>query len=419
MKALLKKTLSNNFISATFWVFLGTGFLNFGNYFYHLLMGRMLGVSFYGALESLISLLYILFVPTLALTFVIVKFVSRYKGKKDYASISDFYNYLLGKIILYGSGISVLLILFSPFIKNFLHLSSFLLVFLLSITFLINLVYVLNKSTIQGMSSFFNFSVLSFIETGIKLVLGVILVYLGFRVEGAFASIGIGFLLALFLSYYLIKSLLKRKLSLTSSFPHKKELIKFALPTFVTTLALTSLFTTDVILVRHFLSSVNSGYYSALSVLGKIIYFGASPIVLVIFPMASESHANGEKYLKFLLWGFLITLFICVFITLIYFAESKLMVGLLFGPKYLAVAEYLGLFAIFMSLYSICSLLANFYLSIHKTMTSIPVAVAAISQILLIVLFHENITQVIYVSIIVTFVLLISLLLYYPRARNS
>jgi len=419
MRGLFKKTFANKFLSATIWVFLGTGFLNFGNYFYHLLMGRMLGVSLYGALESLISLLYILFVPTLALTFIIVKFVSRYKGKADYESVSSFYNFLLGKILIFGAITCGILLILSPFLKNFLHLSSVFLVFMLIITFFINLVYVLNKSTIQGLSSFANFTILSFIETGVKLLLGILLVYLGYKVEGAFGAIGIGLLLALVVSLVLIKKVSKFDFSLNRDFAHKKDLLKFAFPTFITTLALTSMFTTDVILVRHFLSSSNSGYYSALSVLGKIIYFAASPIVLVIFPMASENHAKGEKYTKFLLWGFLITLFICSLITLIYFTESKLMISALFGLKYIAISQYLGLFAIFISLYTLCSLFANFYLSIHKTITSIPVGFASILQILLIIFFHQSIAQVIWVSIVVEFLLLIFLLLYYPRAKYT
>lgn len=419
MKALIRKTFSDKFFSATIWVFLATGFLNFGNYLYHLLMGRMLGTSLYGALESLISLLYILFVPTLALNFVIVKFISNHRGKGEEGEISKFYNFLLGKMIVYGIIFFLVLMIFSPVLKNFLHLPSIFLVVILSLTFLVNFIYSLNKGLLQGVSSFFSFSLLTVIETGIKLFLGVGLVYLGYKVDGAFVSIGIGFFVAYILSHFLTEKDVKVKFSINSDYSFKKELIKFAFPTFITTLALTSLFTTDIILVRHFLTGIESGYYSALSVLGKIIYFASYPIVLVIFPMVSENHAQGKKYTKFLFWGFLITLAFSLLITGIYFASSGFMVELLFGKHYLPAATYLGLFGIFVSLYSLCSLFANFYLSIHQTKTSVLIALAAISQIILILLFHENIEQVIWISITITFLLLISLLLYYPHATRA
>ncbi len=419
MKAFIKKTFANKFLSATLWVFLGTGFMNFGSYVYHLLMGRMLGVSLYGALESVISLLYILFVPTLALSLVVVKFVSEYKGKGEKTLMSDLYNYAFSKLVLLGVATSVLVILLTPILKSFLHLSSNFLIPILALTFLLNLVYTLNKSVVQGTSSFFKFGILNFLETAGKLVFAVVLVWLGFKVEGAFAATGIGLLLGFVLSISFIRGIIKTKFDISAKFSKQKNLLKFAIPTFITTLALMSLFTTDIVLVRHFFSGTESGYYSALSVLGKIVYYGASPIVFVVFPMVSESHARGDRYQKFLIGGFAITLAICSAITIIYFTASNLMVNLLFGPKFSPIAPLLGLFAVFISIYALGSLLANFYLSIHKTTSSIIVAVAAIAQIILINFFHANLSQVIWVSIIVTFLLLISLLLYYPHAKSG
>src|SRR3989344_9548168 len=116
--SLFSKIAKDQFLSATFWVFLGTGFMSFGNYLYHFLMGRMLGVSLYGALESIISVLYILSVPTLTMTLVIVKFVASHKGKGEYALVQSLYSFVLGKLMLYGSIALGILVLASPFIRS-------------------------------------------------------------------------------------------------------------------------------------------------------------------------------------------------------------------------------------------------------------------------------------------------------------
>src|SRR3990167_1940833 len=110
---LFSKIFKDQFFSATFWVFLGTGFMSFGNYLYHFLMGRMLGVSLYGALESMISALYILSVPTLTMTLVIVKFVSSHKGRGEHTLISNLYSYVLGKLLVYGSIVLIILVIAS------------------------------------------------------------------------------------------------------------------------------------------------------------------------------------------------------------------------------------------------------------------------------------------------------------------
>jgi O-antigen/teichoic acid export membrane protein len=202
-------------------------------------------------------------------------------------------------------------------------------------------------------------------------------------------------------------------------FKETKHFLKFTIPTFVTTLALISIFTTDVILVRHFFPGVESGYYSALSVLGKIIFFASAPVVMVLFPMVSEHHSRGESYGRMLKLGVLLTVAVSLSVTVIYFTIPDLMIRILFGEKYLAASGLLGIFGIFMTLHALCNLLANFYLSIHKTTISYIVGLFSIAQIILLYSFHRNLTEIIFVSIAITFLLLISLLLYYPHAKSK
>lgn len=414
--SLISKIVKDQFFSATFWVFLSTSFMSFGNYLYHFLMGRMLGISLYGALESIISALYILSVPTLTMTLVIVKFVSRHKGRGEHALVQGLYSFILNKLLIYGSIFLAILIVASPFVKSFLHLPSIWLALLLPLSIFVNLFYFLNKSILQGLSSFFKFSVLNLIEAIVKVFFAVILVYLGFRVEGAYGAVVMSILIVLIVSFIYIKGVVKVGISAKTNYVHAGDLLKFALPTFITSLALISLFTTDVILARHFFPGIESGYYSALSVLGKIVYFAVSPVVLVLFPMISEYHARGESYKRALFLGVLFTLLLSGFITLIYFFVPEFMILMLFGERYLAIANMLGIFAVFVALLSLVGLFANFYLSIYETSPSYIVAVGAILQIILIFLYHNNLSEIIWVSIIITFLLLIFLLLYYPHA---
>lgn len=416
---IISKIVKDKFLSAAFWMFLGAGFMNVGNYLYHLLMARMLGVSLYGALESIISALYIISVPTLTINLVIVKYVSSHKGRREHELIGSLYSYVLKKLLFFGSLIFMVLLATSGVIKSFLHLPSSILVILLALSFFINLFYFLNKSMLQGVSSFFKLSVLNFFESFIKVSLAVLLVYLGFKAEGAYAAIIISIIIPLFFSYIYIKDIVRAQSSIQQKYLYARDLLKFSLPTFLTSFALISMFTTDVILVRHFFPGAASGYYSALSVLGKIIYFAVSPIVLVLFPMISEHHAKGESFQRILILGTVITFAFSFLITLIFFFAPESMILLLFGKRYLLIANMLGLFGIFVSLLSLVSLFANFYLSIHKTFPSYMVGFAAIMQVILISIFHKNLFEIIFVSLGITFLLLISLLLYYPRAKNS
>jgi O-antigen/teichoic acid export membrane protein len=410
---MIKKIIQTEFFKASFWVFLATGIMNVGNYFYHVLMGRMLGPEMYGVLESVISVFYIVSIPFIPLTLVIVKFISAYKGRNDIESISSFYNYMGKKILIFGSLTTLGLLILTPLISSFLHLDDHYFSTLISAGFFVGIFAVLVKGTLQGIYNFFALFVSNSAEIMSKLVIAILLVFLGFKALGAFfaliASFAIGFLIA----FIFIR---KEKLTAVKKFGDSKEILKYSFPVLLTSLGLTSLFTTDIILVRNLFPGVEAGYYAALSVLGKIIFFGTFPITIVLFPLISGRHASGKEYKNLLFIGILITLGISIAIVSIYYSLPDLMVGLLFGSKYLSIAPLLGIFGVFIAIYSLISVLANFYLSISKTRVYIFVLASALLQIVLISLFHTSLLQIIYMSIISSMLLLLILALYFPFA---
>ena len=410
---MIKKIISSEFFRASFWVFLATGALNIGNYIYHLLMGRMLGPELYGVLESVISVFYIVSIPFIPLTLVIVKFVSAYKGKNDKESISSFYNYMGKKILVYGSVATLILLFLAPFISSFLHLPNLYFSTLIALGLFIGLFAVFIKGVLQGLFNFFALFVSNTIEILSKLIIAILLVYFGFKALGAFFALIASFAIGLLIASLFIR---KERFTAVKKFEESREIIKYSVPVLLTSLGLTSLFTTDIILVRNLFSGVESGYYAALSVLGKVIFFGTFPVTMVLFPLISGRHAGGKEYKNILFIGILLTLGISVTVVLIYYLMPTIMVNLLFGDKFLNIAPLLGIFGVFIAIYSLCSVLANFYLSIYKTRIYIFVLGFSILQIILISLFHSSLLQVISMSILSSTLLLITLVLYYPFA---
>lgn len=413
---MIKKIFRHRFVSATIWMTMGTGFLSFGNFLYHFIMVRLLDVVQYGLLESVIALLYILSIPLATLSLVIVKFISSYKGANDFVSLYGFYGYMRSKLFTFGVLFSLVLFALSPLITSFLHLPGWEIPLMLAVASIVWGFNVLEKGTLQGLSHFLRLSVANIIETVAKILLSTLLVIVGFAVGGAF----FGIVFSAFVGYAVAHLLLKKFIVRSDPLASRKKLLHFAIPVFIITGAFASLYTTDILLVRHFFPGVESGYYAALSVLGKIIFFAASPLMQVMFPLVSEYHASKKKYTHFLFLSLALTLLIVSFGTLIFFLFPTFIVTfLLAGKDYLAITPYLGYFAIFMSLYALCFLLANFYLSIRKTKTMFFVVIGSLLQIVLIWVFHASLTEIINASIAATFLLLISLLVYYPYAKTK
>jgi len=410
IKALLFK---NQLISGSFVMMIGSLTAGFGNYLYHLLMGRMLGPVDYGILASLISLLYLLSIPMGTLNLVIVKFVSKLKGQKKLGEVVVLFKIITQKALLYGLVALLLFLISTPFFASFLHLDSTFPLFIVGIFALMTVITMVNRATLQGLLRFGYFSASNILEMALKVGFAVLLVSLGLKVNGALFALIIGGIAGYFFTLFSLRFLPQPK-GKEKGF-RSQEMFAFAIPVFFSTLSFTSLYTTDIILVRHFLVAQEAGFYAALATLGKIIFFASSPIVMVMFPMISEKHANGKKYINFLSLSLGLVFLVCLGVSGVYFLFPELMVNILYGSQYLSASPSLWLFAVFLSLYSFSYLLTNFYLSIKKVrIVSLPMA-AALLQIILISLFHQNLKQAVSMSVLTTTLLLLGLLLYYLR----
>lgn len=410
IKQIFLKLFKNQLIAGSAVLFVGNMFASFGNYLYHLLMGRMLGPVDYGVLASLISVAYLLGIPMAALVLVIVKYVSALRGEKKLATVNYFYCWINRKVLIFGLIGFLVFLCFSFWLVSFLHLESNVLLILIGLASFIGIFSSINLATLQGFLLFGWYAIIGIISVIVKLFLAVFLVYLSYRVFGAILAILAGTIVSYVLALFYTKKIIGEK-EKRQGF-NSREVFSYALPVFFSILAFTSLYTTDIVLARHFLSAQEAGFYAALATLGKIIFFASSPIIMVMFPMVSERHANGKKCINLLNLSFSLVVIACLGISLIYFLFPKLMINILYGSQYLSASPYLFLFAIFLSLYSLASLLVNFHLSVKKVKVVVLPVIAAATQIIFISLFHQSLSQVAWVSIVVLSLLLISLLVY-------
>ena len=410
IKNFLETLFKNQLIAGSAILFVGNTFANFGNYLYHLLMGRMLGPIDYGILASLISISYLLGIPVAALVLVIVKYVSAFRGRKKLSTVNYFYGWINRQALIIGLLGLLIYLVFSSWIALFLHLDTSLYVVIVGLTSFIGIFFSINFATLQGFLRFSWQVIVNIVNVLVKIILAIGLVYLSYKLWGAISAILAGMFAGYLLSIYYIRKLIGPKQE-EKSFSGR-EVIAYGVPVFFSILAFTSLYTTDIVLARHFLPAQEAGFYAALATLGKIIFFASSPVAMVMFPLVSERHANGKKYKSFFILSLGLVFLACLGISGIYFFFPKLMITLLYGRQYLPAASYLFLFAIFLSFYSLSSLLVNFYLSVKKVKIVIFPVAAAITQIILIFLFHKNLSQVVWVSICVLGLLLVLLLVY-------
>lgn len=416
MKKRIAEALSHPLVSGSTIILIGSFSANILNYFYNLVMGRMLSPQDYGVLAALISIVNILSVIALTITTVFTKFSASFIAQGKEVAIG----FLLKRGTLWVGILSTIMFgvmsIYSFEILQFLHIKSQLLLYITAGILFITLIFAVPIGILQGLLKFFSFSFINIVSSLIKLGLGALFVYMGFRVAGAlnafFISSIVGYLLTFPILYKFLRNKNDPKLETRDI---RNKLIWYGIPVFLSSLGMTALISLDIILVKHFFQALVAGQYAALSLMGRSIFYLTSPITFVFFPLIAQKKERGEKLLGTLLLSILMIGGASLILSIIYFTFPKLVLTIFFpAEEYVSLSPYLGPFSVFILLYSLCWLFNSFYLAIGKTRVLFLTGIASIIEILYIFIFHENIMQVVTGLIVISIVLLLGFILYYP-----
>lgn len=414
----LKEILKHDLISGTFYLFVGSMAANLFAFLLNLFLARNLSYSDYGIFASLLSVITLAILPASSINTIIVKFATNYYAQNQLDKFSAFYFYcakFVGSVAVFI--FFIFLILAFP-ISVFLHLNNILFGIVLSLTVSIFYLFSLNIAFLQSLLKFGFISFVSSFGGLLKLVVGVALVYAGLRAFGGIWSIFFMTLGSFLVAFIPLRKILRVKAKEKIHIP-TKEIIKYSIPAFFTVFFLTSFTSTDVILAKHFFNATQGGFYAGLSLIGRVIFYFTFPIPMVMFPLLIKRHALKQSY-KTLFYLALVLVFLpSIAITAFYFIRPDFVVNLFLGGReYLGITKYLGIFGLYLTIFSLVNVCVNFFLSFNETKVVFLVFPAAVLQIVLISIFHTNFYEVIYSSMIVAFALLIILLTYYYKKFN-
>jgi O-antigen/teichoic acid export membrane protein len=378
-------------------VFAGSMAANVLAYVYHLIMGRLLGPAGYGELSSLFSLLYIFGVPLLVAQTVLVKFVSGFKAHGEVGQAKSLFIKATKLFAIVSvAGFPVVLVI-APWVTSYLHLSSTILFILVYILLVVSLFTVGAGSMLTGYQKFIWVSVLGALALLVKIIISV--PFAAWRVPGVMIAAVIASIIIYAVYFIPLRSVLS--VTRVPTAIKWRDAFGFAIPTLLTQLGITSLYSADIILVRHFFDAKSAGLYAALAILGKIIFYASGAVPVVLFPIASERTALGSKTKKLVLSAIGAVLAISAGITMLYFLFPDFIVNLLFGNAYQGAVTMLGQFGIFLGLFSVANIITYASLAVGKTRIWLVAAVAALIQIAGITMFHDTISGVISINIAV------------------
>lgn len=379
------------------------------NYLYQLAMGRMLGPEQYGVLGALISLTYVMAVPTETIKTVMAKLSSELQAGGRIDDLGHVIRHFGLRVVLASSVGLLLIIAASGGIAKFLRLPSVVPALILGPIFFFGLLSLSLIGCLLGLQRFAQLGLVQIVSFAVKLVLAIALVGLGFGVPGALAAIPVGAGFGLLLSILLLRGVLRRP-PITTRIP---RITSNVVSTLLGFLFLALLYNVDVILARRFFAATEAGYYAAAATVARGVYLGSIAIALAMFPKATAWSERGNPAGTRRLLGatMLYVGLIAGFGALILSIFPETAVSLLLGAGYAESAPLVGLLSVAMFFLSLSHVLVMYQLALgsSKFLPVLIVGVGAEAGALL--LFHETLQQVAMVMVAGTAGVLACLLL--------
>jgi O-antigen/teichoic acid export membrane protein len=267
---------------------------------------------------------------------------------------------------------------------------------------------------LQGLQKFGLLAFNLILNGGLKLFVGILLVVGGWGVLGAMGSIAIAYFITTFLSLILIGFSMRKEGEEAHPQPHPilddssslSEAYRYFIPVGITLLCFMVLTQIDLILVKHFFTPIEAGYYSIAQMAGKIILFLPLPVVMVMFPKVSLMDAQREKTSPILMQSLMIAgSFGILGIIICHFFPSHI-IQILTGTVYPECIPLIKLFSINMTFFSLTFILLYYHLATRRNIFLYPLSLLTVIQVGAIALFHETMIQVLYIVGVVAFCLL-------------
>jgi len=420
-QVLAKRLVSDKlfFNGAMIFIFVMAG--NFFNYLFQIAMSRSLSVSDYGTLNSLLSLLVITSIPSGALTAFSAKNISNNLAAGDITGARKFIKYTVIKTFLYDCLFLALFIVCIPFLMKFMKIDSYFYYIITGLAIFLIFPFSLLLGSLQGSRMYLSLGLFSSLSSIIKFILAVVLIYAGLKVAGALFSVAVSPLIIIAVGAAVLFSYLKNRQDkgddkYTAIYKTEENALNtgrfYFLFLFLVLLFYTFFTNIDLITVKHFFPAYKTGIYSVADILGKIILYFPSAIVLVMFPEVSHAHATNSKTKHILLKTIFITFLMCSFLEIFYILFPDKIISFLMGAKYITSAPLLTLYGLSMFPFAFINIFINYFMAINNSKILIPMFLFSICEILLFYMFHYSLREIILIIMITGWAVMFTLFIY-------
>ena len=391
--ARIRALLAGDFIRHGAIVFIASMSVNVLGYLFHFAISRKLGVARYGELSALnAGFMLSLVVPQIGST-IAIKYAAGFHTAGDGARLATLIRNFVRFTAIGSAGALAILMLLAVPIASFLRVDDRLAVVLAMATIAFSIASGTLRGLFQGVEAFNSYALSYVLESSLKLVCGVGLVYAGFGVAGAFAGWAFGAFVAFaFTAIALVRTL--GRAPGTRIDLHLGAFVRTLTGVAVATVLLAVVQNADLLVVKHVADDTTAGLYGALSLAGKILLFLVAFVPLIVLPKATRTALAGKPAGGLLLQALAVSAAMSLPGLVFYYFLPRLVITTLAGKAFAAGAPYVFAYGVAMVELAFVTVIVNFKMGIHRFDFAWPLAVCALAEVVGIAEFHRTLSDV-------------------------
>ena len=334
------------------------------NYFYHVAVGRWLGPQEYGVFGALFAISYFVGVSSTVLQSSVARFVAELHTSGDSQGLRRFFSAIMARLALVAVGVFLLIAAVSPLIGDFLSVPTGLVV-ITGVTAMAAVIHSAASGAIQGRRLFRFLGGIHFATYGSKFLLAVLLLWLGWGVGGALWAMALGYVFGVAVAAWPLRHLAVWRWRWDGE-PRLRRVVAYSGPAGLAAICFAVPTTVDVFLAKHYLPVAEVGYYTAVSVLGKVLIWGPIGVSLALFPHVLAAESQQRRPGDFLGKAVLLTVLMAGGGAALYWLAPGQVLGAVFGADYVQAAALLRVYGVATFFFSVAVIFIYYNLALDN-----------------------------------------------------
>lgn len=392
------------------------------NLIHNIVMGRLLSPADYGQLTFIITLQLLIGLLPTAIQVVVARFGARYHAQGDEAALVVLRRYSGRLAWQVGVGAALGVLALSPLFITLFQLSGLMLLVPMIAVIPLFVRLGADRGLLQSMHRYLwlsgAFLSEGVIRLGVGAALGYALLASGHSLEGAVWGLAQSVIVTWLISALALRHF-RPSASAQTDTVSRDEWLRLGGLTLVALVGQALITNSDFLLVKNLFSPADAGLYASVTVLGRIVYFGALPLNILLVPMIARRQALDQPtqpILLLMLGGGVVACGLLIGAAALF---APTILGTLYGESYTGAAGLLAPYALAASLYTLANLAITYRIALGKGGETWMPLLAGAMQIAAILLFHDTLEQVVIAQIALMTLLLIGVLVRVWQSRSA